>query len=406
MRFSQSQRTGRGAGAALSVVYAARGGQVVVSLAVHRRRIPRFAGRIPGKGDGVVAQSISDLNIQRFDPLVAPEDLQRKLPLSAANVQAVAEGRAEVQRILTGEDERMLVIVGPCSIHDEKAALEYAGNLKATADRVRESVLVVMRVYFEKPRTSLGWKGFINDPNLDGSFDIGSGLFRARKLLLQLADMGVLAATEFLDPITPQYTADLIAWAAIGARTTESQTHREMASGLSMPVGFKNGTDGNSQIAIDAMKTARAPHAFLGIDRQGRTCVVHTDGNPYGRLILRGGSGGPNYAEASVRDVQEKLAAADLPSQVMVDCSHANSEKDHSRQTIAFRDVVEQRRAGNEGLVGLMVESHLNSGRQELGDAPERLRYGVSITDACMGWDETEAILLEACERLAAEPAA
>ncbi len=352
-----------------------------------------------------MAQSISDLHIQRFDPLIAPEDLQRKLPLPAASARFIAGGREQVQRILAGDDPRLLVIVGPCSIHDEKAALEYAANLKATADRVHENVLALMRVYFEKPRTSLGWKGFINDPNLDGSFDISSGLYRARKLLLQLADMGVLAATEFLDPITPQYTADLIAWAAIGARTTESQTHREMASGLSMPVGFKNGTDGNSQIAIDAMKTARAPHAFLGIDRQGRTCVVHTEGNPYGHLILRGGTGGPNYAETSVRDVQRKLSSLNLPSRIMVDCSHANSEKDHTRQTIAFRDVVEQRRAGNDQLVGLMVESHLNPGRQELGDDPAHLDYGVSITDACIGWDETEAILAEASERLAAEPA-
>ncbi len=353
-----------------------------------------------------MAQSISDLNIKRFDPLIAPEDLQRRLPVSAAIAQTIADGRREIQRILTGEDSRLLVIVGPCSIHDEKAALEYAAKLKAVADQVRGSMLIVMRVYFEKPRTSLGWKGFINDPNLDGSFDISSGLFRARKLLLQLAEMGVLAATEFLDPITPQYTADLVSWAAIGARTTESQIHREMASGLSMPVGFKNGTDGNSQIAIDAMKTARAPHAFLGIDRTGRTCIVRTDGNAYGHLILRGGSGGPNYTEASVRDVQGKLAAINLPPRIMVDCSHANSEKDHARQTIAFRDVVEQRRAGNDHIVGIMVESHLNPGRQDLGDDPAGLMYGVSITDACIGWDETDALLTEAAERLAPEPVA
>ena len=353
-----------------------------------------------------MAQSISNVHIQRFEALVSPEDFQRRLPASAANLQFVHQSRQTIEHILAGDDPRLLVIVGPCSIHDEKAALEYAVNLKRAADRVAEGVYVVMRVYFEKPRTNIGWKGFINDPNLNGTFAISSGLMRARKLLLQLADLGVPAATEFLDPITPQYTADLISWAAIGARTTESQTHREMASGLSMPVGFKNGTDGNSQIAIDAMKTALAPHAFLGIDGAGRTCVVHTSGNPYGHLILRGGTGGPNYAEASVRDVQEKLEKAGLSPRIMVDCSHANSEKDHNRQPIAFRDVVEQRRAGNGSVVGLMLESNLNPGRQDLGADPARLAYGVSITDACIGWDETDSLLAEAHERLAVEPVA
>lgn len=353
-----------------------------------------------------MARSISDLHIQRIEALIAPEELQRKLPPSAAMAQTVAEGRDEIQNILGGQDSRLLVIVGPCSIHDEKAALEYAQRLKVLADNVRDRMLVVMRVYFEKPRTSLGWKGLINDPNLDGSFDISSGLYRARRLLMQLAEIGVLTATEFLDPITPQYMADLVAWAAIGARTTESQTHREMASGLSMPVGFKNGTDGNSQIAIDAMKTARAPHSFLGIDLQGRTCVVHTEGNPYGHLILRGGSNGPNYADASVKEVQSKLENAGLPTRIMVDCSHANSEKDHNRQQIAFRDVIAQRRLGNEQLVGLMIESHLSGGRQDLGDDPSQLEYGISITDACIGWEDTSTLLSEAHEALAVEPVA
>ena len=353
-----------------------------------------------------MARSVTDLHIGSIEPLASPDDLQRRLPLTPAMAQLVAEGRDQVQRILTGEDSRLLVIVGPCSIHDEKAALEYAGRLKTLADEVSDTLFIVMRVYFEKPRTSLGWKGLINDPNLDGSFDISSGLYRARKLLMQLAEMGVLAGTELLDPITPQYLADLVTWAAIGARTTESQTHREMASGLSMPVGFKNGTDGNSQIAIDAMKTARAPHAFLGIDRQGRTCIVNTNGNPYGHLILRGGSGGPNYTEASVRDVQAKLESAGLPPRIMVDCSHANSEKDHNRQPVAFRDVVRQRRAGNDLIVGLMAESHLFGGRQDLGDDPSQLRYGVSITDACMDWEETAAMLSAAHEALTAEPVA
>ncbi len=353
-----------------------------------------------------MARSVTDLHIGSIEPLASPDDLQRRLPLTPAMVQLVAEGRDQVQHILTGEDPRLLVIVGPCSIHDEKAALEYAGRLKRLADEVSDTLFIVMRVYFEKPRTSLGWKGLINDPNLDGSFDISGGLYRARRLLMQLAEMGVLAGTELLDPITPQYLADLVTWAAIGARTTESQTHREMASGLSMPVGFKNGTDGNSQIAIDAMKTARAPHAFLGIDRQGRTCIVNTKGNPYGHLILRGGSGGPNYTEASVRDVQAKLEGAGLPPRIMVDCSHANSEKDHNRQPIAFRDVVRQRRAGNDLIVGLMAESHLFGGRQDLGDDPSQLRYGVSITDACMDWEETATMLTEAHQALTPEPVA
>ena len=353
-----------------------------------------------------MARSISDLHIQRIETLIPPEDLQRKLPMSQAIAQTVADGRDQVQDILSGNDPRLLVIVGPCSIHDEKAALEYASRLKTVADSISDRMLVVMRVYFEKPRTTIGWKGLVNDPNLDGSFDISSGLFRARKLLMQLGETGVLAATEFLDPITPQYLADLVTWAAIGARTTESQTHREMASGLSMPVGFKNGTDGNSQIAIDAMKTASVPHSFLGIDMQGRTCIVHTTGNPYGHLILRGGTGGPNYAEASIRDVQAKLESAGLPMRIMVDCSHANSEKDHNRQPIAFRDVVRQRRSGNDLIVGMMVESHLFGGRQNLGEDPSQLQYGVSITDACMSWDETNTLLLEMHEALALEPVA
>ncbi len=348
-----------------------------------------------------VARSISDLHIKQIEALISPEQLQSKFPVPGAIAATIANGRDQVEQILSGEDPRLLVIVGPCSIHDEKAALEYASKLKTLADKVSNQILVVMRVYFEKPRTSLGWKGLINDPNLDGSFDVSGGLSRARKLLLDLASMGVLAATEFLDPITPQYFADLVSWAAIGARTTESQTHREMASGLSMPVGFKNGTDGNSQIAIDAMKTARAPHSFLGIDREGQTCVVHTEGNPYGHLILRGGTGGPNYSESNVKDVQTKLEDAGLPHRIMVDCSHANSEKDHNRQPIAFQSVVKQRLSGNTDLVGLMVESHLYGGRQDLESDPSTLQYGISITDACMSWTETEEMLLQAHTTLA-----
>lgn len=353
-----------------------------------------------------MAHSTKDVNINKIEPLVSPEELQRRMPLTPAAAETVLEGRQAVQRVLDGEDRRLLVIIGPCSIHDEKAALEYGERLAELSKKVSDRLLVVMRVYFEKPRTTLGWKGLINDPHLDGSFDMEGGLTRARQLLLSLAEMGVLTATEFLDPIIPQYMADLISWAAIGARTTESQIHREMASGLSMPVGFKNGTDGNSQIAVDAMKTAKAPHAFVGIDGQGRTCMVRTNGNAYGHLILRGGTGGTNYGEAAVRAVQAQLTKAGLSPRMMVDCSHANSEKDHTRQAIAFRDVVEQRVAGNAEVVGLMVESNIIGGRQDLGDDPSALAYGVSITDACIGWEDTEALLREAHDSLGSEPVA
>ena len=351
-----------------------------------------------------MAQSVSDVNISKIEPLIPPEGLQRKLVLTPSAAQTVLDGRAAIERILRGDDPRLLIIVGPCSIHDEKAALEYGGRLVELAERVRDRILIVMRVYFEKPRTVLGWKGFINDPNLDGSFAVSDGVYRARKLLGQLAEMGLLAGTEFLDAIMPQYIADLISWAAIGARTTESQMHREMASGLSMPVGFKNGTDGNSQIAVDAMSTARAPHAFLGIDMEGRTCVVQTSGNAYGHLILRGGIHGANYEAATVAEVQQQLTDAGLPPRLMVDCSHANSEKDHRRQAIAFRDVIAQRLRGNGNIVGLMVESNLSEGRQELNDDPSKLRYGVSITDACIGWEETDTLLIEARDALALQP--
>jgi 3-deoxy-7-phosphoheptulonate synthase len=349
-----------------------------------------------------MTQSTTDLNILKVEPLIPPDELQRKYPVTPKIAETVIEGRKSVQAILRGDDPRMLVIIGPCSIHDEEAALEYAGRLKKLTDSVADRILIVMRVYFEKPRTTLGWKGLINDPSLDGTFDVTSGLHRARKLLMDLAEMELLSATEFLDPIVPQYIADLVSWAAIGARTTESQMHREMASGLSMPVGFKNGTDGNSQIAVDAMKTSRAGHSFLGIDMQGRNCVIRTSGNAYSHLILRGGTGGANYEAAEVAAVQAQLTNAGLPPRLMVDCSHANSEKDFTRQGIAFRDVVEQRIAGNGDVVGLMVESNINPGNQPLGDDPSKLAYGVSITDACIGWDETETLLTEAHSRLSA----
>jgi len=323
-----------------------------------------------------MAHSTSDVNISKIEPLISPEELQRQLPLTPKLAETVLEGRAEIQDVLHGLDDRFLIIVGPCSIHDSEAALEYASRLKTLADQVKERVLVVMRVYFEKPRTTLGWKGLVNDPHLDGSFDVSHGLYKARKLLIDLAEMGVLSGTEFLDPIVPQYIADLVSWAAIGARTTESQMHREMASGLSMPVGFKNGTDGNSQIAVDAMKTSQASHAFLGIDMEGH-----------------GGTSGANYEAKTVAEVQGMLQHANLAPRLMVDCSHANSDKDHNKQGIAFKDVVGQRRDGNENVVGVMVESNINPGNQKLGVDLTALQYGVSITDACIGWDETAELM-------------
>jgi len=313
----------------------------------------------------------------------------------AANV-TVVEGREAVKRILRGEDSRLLVIVGPCSIHDEKAALEYAGRLRELSQQVADRLYVVMRVYFEKPRTTIGWKGLIYDPHLNGTFDIQAGLTAARRILLKVNEMGLPAATEMLDPITPQYTADLVTWASIGARTTESQTHRQMASGLSMPVGYKNATDGNLQIAMDAMQAAGHPHSFLGIDANGQTCVIQTKGNPWGHLILRGGRSGPNFAAEMVQTATDQLTAGKLPPRLMVDCSHANSEKDHRRQAFVWRDVVAQRVAGNQHVIGLMLESNIAEGSQKLTDDLSQLKYGVSVTDACLGWDETKELLLHA----------
>jgi 3-deoxy-7-phosphoheptulonate synthase len=349
--------------------------------------------------DTKTSERTSDLHIAGTDPLVSPAELAAELPATEYHVASVSRGRSQIEAVLRQDDPRLLVIVGPCSIHDERAAMEYAEKLARLEEQVREQVLVAMRVYFEKPRTTLGWKGLIYDPSLDGTFDINSGLRRARQLLLDVTGMGLPAATEFLDPIVPQYLADLVSWTAIGARTTESQTHRQMASGLSMPVGFKNRTDGNSQVAVDAMVAARAPHAFLGIDHDGRTCVMHTTGNPYGHLVLRGGAGQTNFDAASIASAQRELEASGSRPLVMVDCSHANSEKDHTRQALAFRDVIEQRKNGSDGIVGLMLESHLFAGNQPLNG--EELRYGVSITDACIDWGETETLLNEAADALA-----
>ena len=343
--------------------------------------------------------STSDIRVAGIQPLDPPRSYIEAQPITPKIAKTVIAARAAIENIGNGTDPRMVMLVGPCSIHDEVAGLEYARRLAVLAEDVRESILVVMRVYFEKPRTTVGWKGLINDPNLDGTFDMQTGLRRARAFLLEVGDLGLPAGTEFLDPFTPQYLADLVSWGAIGARTTESQTHRQMASGLSRPIGFENGTGGSCQIAVDAMMAARSPHAFLGIDLDGHAAVVKTVGNPAQHLILRGGSSGPNYDEDSVASASALLEIAGLRRNVVIDCSHANSNKDHRRQPIVFREAVRQRVDGNEGVIGLMLESHINEGSQSMGD-PAELKYGVSITDACINWESTEELLLEAHAKL------
>jgi 3-deoxy-7-phosphoheptulonate synthase len=337
---------------------------------------------------------LTDIRVREISRLVPPAGLKRELPASERAAATVEGGRRAVEAVLRGEDPRLLAIVGPCSIHDADAALEYASRLARVATAVAERALVVMRVYFEKPRTTIGWKGMINDPHLDGSEDVDTGLRRARELLLRVNELGLPAGTEFLDPIVPQYIADLVSWAAIGARTTESQTHREMASGLSMPVGFKNGTDGSLQVALDAMVASRSPHTFLGIDAEGATSVVRTTGNPFGHVVLRGGRERSNYDPPSIADALDRLEAAGMPRVLLVDCSHANSGKVPARQEDVWRSVLEQRRAGNRGIIGAMLESHLEEGSQKFPQPRDRLRYGVSITDACLGWEATERLLL------------
>ena len=342
-----------------------------------------------------------DVNVESTEPLISPVGLVEELPLTADVEAVVLEGRRQIQAVLRGDDPRFMVITGPCSIHDEVAGVEYAERLKELQEELSDRILFVMRVYFEKPRTTVGWKGMIYDPYLNDSFDIGEGLRRARRLLLKVGEMGIYTATEFLDPIVPQYLAGLVSWAAIGARTTESQTHRQMASGLSMPVGFKNGTDGDAQIAVDAMISAQSPHAFLGIDHFGQTCIVHTNGNPYGHLVLRGGRSGPNFGADAISAAQAQLNKAGVLSQVLVDCSHGNSNKDHTLQNIALNSIIEQRVAGNTDIIGCMLESNLNSGSQSINGSLDELAYGVSVTDACIGWDETEELLRDAYAKLA-----
>ena len=336
----------------------------------------------------------SDLHVVETCPLLAPVEVKAELPITNAIAKVVSDARARIRNILNGSDRRLLVVVGPCSIHDVKAAREYAEKLAKFRDEVSDALEIVMRVYFEKPRTTVGWKGLINDPHLNGTFDINYGISMARGLLLDVAKLGLPSATELLDPIVPQYLADLISWTAIGARTTESQTHREMSSGLSMPVGFKNGTDGSIDVAINALLSARQPHRFLGVNNDGRASIVTTTGNPDGHIVLRGGKQGPNYDHAHVEAIANRLRDRQLAPYLMIDCSHDNSGQDYKNQPLVLQDICEQVRDGQESIVGIMLESHLNRGKQPLKDLA-KLEYGKSITDGCINFETTTEVLTD-----------
>lgn len=339
-----------------------------------------------------------DLHVSEFTQLSSPNQLIAEQPPTETVLDVVVKARNALRGALSGKDKRIVVILGPCSIHDETAAYEYAARLVNLQNQISEKILLVMRVYFEKPRTTIGWKGLINDPHLNGSNDIEQGLRSARRILLKINHMGMPAATEFLDPIIPQYIADLVSWAAIGARTTESQTHRQMASGLSMPVGFKNATDGGLQVALDAMVSARHPHAFVGIDHEGRTAVVKTTGNPNAHLVLRGGGGKSNYSRADVAYTKVLLEKHPCSRPILIDCSHGNSSKNFLNQPRVFKEVLNQCIRGESVILGMMLESHLTEGRQDLGSSS--LTYGQSITDGCIGWQTTEDLLIEASKHL------
>ena len=345
-------------------------------------------------------QAVENINIESPEILVTPAELKSEIPISEKARETVAQGRKAIENILEGKDHRIFVVVGPCSIHDTKAAHEYAHKLKALADKVDDTLLIVMRVYFEKPRTTTGWKGLINDPFMNDSFKITDGLHIGRQLLHDVLEIGLPTATEALDPISPQYMQDLITWSAIGARTTESQTHREMASGLSSSVGFKNGTDGSLTVAINALQSVASPHRFLGINSDGKVSVITTKGNPYAHVVLRGGNGKPNYDSVSVSICEQELLAAGINPNIMVDCSHANSNKDHNLQPLVLDNVANQILEGNTSIVGAMIESHLNAGNQKLSDNVDELSYGVSVTDACVDWDTTETSLLAMADKL------
>lgn len=341
-----------------------------------------------------------NLNVQSNNPLITPQMLKAELPLVGDALDTVQEARQTIFDILDRKDHRLFVVVGPCSIHDPKAAIDYAQKLKVLVPKLADTIYLVMRVYFEKPRTSIGWKGLINDPYLDDSFKIEEGLRTGRRLLLDIANIGLPTSTEALDPISPQYLQDLIAWSAIGARTTESQTHREMSSGLSSPVGFKNGTDGGLMVAINAMQSVSSPHRFLGINSDGQVSVVTTSGNPYAHMVLRGGSQGPNFESAHVAQCEEALERGGVSQNIMIDCSHANSGKNPDRQPLVLKDMTRQILEGNRSIIGAMLESNIHHGNQSIPADLSELKYGVSVTDACMNWDTTESALIEMADSL------
>ena len=343
---------------------------------------------------------VDNVNVESVEVLTTPLQLRGELPLSEAAFATVVDGRKQIEAILDGRDQRLFVVVGPCSIHDPAAAMEYARRLRKLADEVKDQLLLVMRVYFEKPRTTVGWKGLINDPDMDDSFHIAKGLHLGRQVLLDINELGLPAGSEALDPVSPQYLGDLISWSAIGARTTESQTHREMSSALSMPVGFKNGTDGGVEVALNALEAVGAPHHFLGVNQEGQTAVIRTKGNKYGHVILRGGNRGPNYDRVHVAVVDQELVKRKLRRAIVVDCSHANSNKDHALQPLVMDDVVEQVAEGNRSIVGVMIESNLHEGKQGIPKDLAQLKHGVSVTDACVSWETTQQMLRKAAARL------
>lgn len=344
--------------------------------------------------------STENLHVAAFHAMPTPQELHAQLPLTRQAAQTIQAGRDALNKILRGEDKRRFVVVGPCSIHDPVAGMDYAKRLKALSDEVSDVLLIVMRVYFEKPRTTVGWKGYINDPHMDDSFRIDEGMSLARKFLLEINELGLPAGSEALDPITPQYLGDLVAWSAIGARTTESQTHREMSSGLSTPVGFKNATNGDVMVAINAILSAARPHRFLGISGEGQVSIVHSTGNPYGHLVLRGGDGRPNYDTVSISLAEQAMNKAKIRPNIVVDCSHANSYKKPELQPLVMSDVVSQIVAGNRSIVGVMIESNLVAGNQSIQSDPSKMTYGCSVTDGCVDWETTETMLREAARRL------